>query len=67
MGSMRGNAGHGAVHVRRPTACSAPWRPGLFGFGVSLAFEREQGLLTFKQALPMPPGAYLLARAWSWP
>ena len=36
--------------------------PGLFGFGVSLAFEREQGLLTFKQALPMPPGSYLLAR-----
>ena len=37
--------------------------PGLFGFGVSLAFEREHGLLMFKQALPMPPGAYLLARA----
>ncbi len=29
--------------------------PGLFGFGVSLAFEREYGLLTFKQALPTPP------------
>ncbi len=37
--------------------------PGLFGFGVSLAIEREQGLLTLKQALPQPPGAYLLARA----
>ncbi|MBC8025865.1 MAG: CIA30 family protein [Steroidobacteraceae bacterium] len=36
--------------------------PGLFGFGVSLAFDREQGLLRFKQALPMPPGSYLLAR-----
>ncbi len=36
--------------------------PGLFGFGVSLAFEREYGLLRFKQALPMPPGSYLLAR-----
>ena len=36
--------------------------PGLFGFGVSLAFEREQGLLKFKQALPTPPGSYLLAR-----
>ena len=36
--------------------------PGLFGFAVSLAFEREHGLLKFKQALPMPPGAYLLAR-----
>ena len=36
--------------------------PGLFGFGVSLAIEREKGLLTFRQALPAPPGAYLLAR-----
>ena len=26
--------------------------PGLFGFGVALAIEREMGLLTLKQALP---------------
>ena len=31
--------------------------PGLFGFGVSLAMERETGLLTLKRALPMPPFA----------
>jgi ABC-2 type transport system permease protein len=36
--------------------------PGLFGFGVSLALERENGLLTLKRALPMPPGAYLLGK-----
>lgn len=36
--------------------------PGLFGFGVSLAFEREQGQLLFRQAIPMPSGSYLLAR-----
>jgi ABC-2 type transport system permease protein len=36
--------------------------PGLFGFGVSLAMERENGLLTLKRALPMPPGAYLLGK-----
>jgi ABC-2 type transport system permease protein len=36
--------------------------PGLFGFGVSLAFEREYGTLIYRQALPMPPGSYLLAR-----
>jgi ABC-2 type transport system permease protein len=36
--------------------------PGLFGFGVSLALEREGGLLTWKRALPMPPGAYLLGK-----
>ena len=37
--------------------------PGLFGFGVALAIERELGLMTLKQALPSPPGAYLIARA----
>lgn len=36
--------------------------PGLFGFGVSLAIEREGGLLTLKRALPMPPGAYLIGK-----
>jgi len=36
--------------------------PGLFGFGVSLASERDNGLLTLKRALPMPPGAYLLGK-----
>lgn len=34
----------------------------LFGFGVSIAVERTQGLLALKRALPMPPGAYLLAK-----
>ena len=36
--------------------------PGLFGFGVSLAIDREHGLLTLKRALPMPPGAYLVGK-----
>ena len=36
--------------------------PGLFGFGVSLAMERDNGLLTLKRALPMPPAAYLLGK-----
>lgn len=34
----------------------------LFGFGVTIAVERERGFLTLKRALPMPPGAYLLAK-----
>lgn len=34
----------------------------LFGFGVSVALDREQGLLALKRALPMPPAAYLLAK-----
>ncbi|HEV7269385.1 ABC transporter permease [Pseudoxanthomonas sp.] len=34
----------------------------LFGFGVTVAMDREQGLLTLKRARPMPPGAYLVAK-----
>lgn len=36
--------------------------PGLFGFGVSVAFDRDQGWLTLRRALPLPAGAYLLAK-----
>jgi len=36
--------------------------PGLFGFGMSLALERDGGLITLKRALPMPPSAYLLGK-----
>jgi ABC-2 type transport system permease protein len=36
--------------------------PGMFGFGVFVATEREHGLLTLKRALPMPPAAYLLSK-----
>jgi ABC-2 type transport system permease protein len=36
--------------------------PGMFGFGMYVATEREQGLLRLKRALPMPTGSYLLAK-----
>jgi ABC-2 type transport system permease protein len=36
--------------------------PGLFGFGVSIAIERERGWLALKRVAPMPPGAYLVAK-----
>jgi ABC-2 type transport system permease protein len=36
--------------------------PGMFGFGMFVAAERGQGLLTLKRALPMPPAAYLLSK-----
>jgi ABC-2 type transport system permease protein len=36
--------------------------PGMFGFGILVANEREHGLLTLKRALPMPPPAYLVAK-----
>lgn len=34
----------------------------LFGFGVVVAEDRENGLLTLKRALPMPRGAYFVAK-----
>jgi len=36
--------------------------PGLFGFGVGVAIERERGWLSLKRVAPMPPGAYLLSK-----
>lgn len=34
----------------------------LFGFGMTVALDREQGLLQLKRAQPMPAGAYLAAK-----
>lgn len=36
--------------------------PGIFGFGVGLAMERDQGLLKLKRAQPLPTGAHLFAK-----
>ena len=36
--------------------------PGMFGFGMFVAAEREQGLLRLKRALPMPVASYVLAK-----
>lgn len=37
--------------------------PALFGFGVGVAMEREHGILALKRVAPMPPMAYLFAKA----
>jgi ABC-2 type transport system permease protein len=58
--AMGGNAGLN-TYVR--FGVFAAMGPGLFGFGVSIAMEREYGLMRLKQALPQPAGAYLIARA----
>lgn len=58
--------GDGAQQAARYLLASystfAVMAPGLFGFGVSLALERGDGLLQLKRAMPMPPGAYLLGK-----
>jgi ABC-2 type transport system permease protein len=42
-------------------ATMAAMTPGMFGFGIGFALEREQGLLRYKRAVPMPPFASLFA------
>ncbi len=56
------NGGDAARYLLASYGVFGVMSPGLFGFGVSLALERDGGLLTFKRALPMPPGAYLLGK-----
>src|SRR6478735_2371165 len=36
--------------------------PAVFGIGVSLALEREMGLLRLKRAQPAPPAAWVVAK-----
>ncbi|MGA3041359.1 MAG: ABC transporter permease [Bryobacteraceae bacterium] len=36
--------------------------PGMFGFGVGVAMEREQGLLKLRRALPAPRAGYFSAK-----
>lgn len=36
--------------------------PAMFGLGITLAIERDAGLLKLKRALPLPAGAYLVAK-----
>lgn len=59
---MNPSAGDAARYLLASYGVFGVMSPGLFGFGVSLASEREGGLLTLKRALPMPPGAYLLGK-----
>ena len=57
----RGN-GEAARYMLASYSSFGVMAPGLFGFGVSLALERDTGLLHLKRALPMPPAAYLLGK-----
>lgn len=36
--------------------------PGLFGFGVSVALEKDRGWLTWRRAVPALPGAYFISK-----
>jgi ABC-2 type transport system permease protein len=51
-----------AIQVFTGFAVFGVMGPGMFGFGMVLAVERERGLLTLKRALPMPAAANLIAK-----
>ncbi len=61
--------GHGAAadpavgrHVLATYIAFGCIAPGLFGIGVTIALDRDRGLLELKRALPMPAGIYLAAK-----
>jgi len=61
LGSRYGGAGAGRYLLANFTVFGV-MAPGLFGVGVTLAMDRDRGLLELKRALPMPPGIYLAAK-----
>ncbi len=61
-GVLLGRGGEQARYMLAAYSTFGVMAPGLFGFGVSLALERDGGLLTLKRALPMPPAAYLIGK-----
>ncbi|MEO7063402.1 MAG: ABC transporter permease [Dokdonella sp.] len=50
------------VYLLATLGVSGAMSPGLFGFGVTVAMDRERGWLTLKRAQPMPPGVYVAGK-----
>jgi len=51
-----------AIFLYSGFATMAVLGPAMFGVGCALAVERDQGLMRLKRAMPVPSGAYLLAK-----
>ena len=58
----RGDANAAAQYLLATYGVFGVVGAALFGFGVTIAQDREQGYLRLKQVLPTPPGAILLAK-----
>jgi ABC-2 type transport system permease protein len=58
------NGGHGKAtsYLLATYGVFGVMGPGLFGFGVAMALDRERGFLALKRAMPTPPGALLLGK-----
>ena len=66
-GLVLGGHGHSpdsqeARHLLAAYVAFGAIAPGLFGVGITLALDRDRGLLRLTRALPMPPGVYLAAK-----
>jgi ABC-2 type transport system permease protein len=61
-GAQIGKDPKGALYTFMGFSILGVMGPGMFGFGVTVAMEREQGLLKLKRALPMPAAASLVAK-----
>ena len=57
----RGNSNAG-IYMMATYGVFGVMGASMFGFGVTVAMERSQGLLRLKRALPVPPGAYVFAK-----
>ena len=53
---------HANIYLLATLGVSGAMSPGLFGFGVTVAMDRERGWLTLKRAQPMPPGVYVAGK-----
>lgn len=62
MPSGKASAGQYAQYMLATYCVFGVIAPGLFGFGVGVASDRERGLLQLKRALPAPPQNYVLAK-----
>lgn len=58
-----GKGGNVATYMLATYGTFGIMAPSLFGFGVGIAMEREHGILALKRVSPMPPMAYLFAKA----
>ena len=56
------NSGKATAYLLATYGVFGVMAPGLFGFGVAMALDRERGFLALKRALPTPPGALLLGK-----
>ncbi|GAB6197014.1 ABC transporter permease [Lysobacter xanthus] len=51
-----------ATHLVATYGVFGVMAPGLFGFGVAIAMDRERGFLALKRAQPVPGGAVMFSR-----